>query len=127
MVVSPILIIIVSAVLIATAFLYIFNNPKKPLFTGIFLILLLISVLFTFAINVELSSTGTVLHTENNIFKALTSFVTMESTPSKQLLQESYDTFCIIDISLIILSVIISVLEMRVLFKNNKIKHEVEK
>ncbi|MEE0930219.1 MAG: hypothetical protein UIM53_04400 [Acutalibacteraceae bacterium] len=127
MVVSPILIIIVSAVLIATAFLYIFNNPKKPLFTGVFLILLLISVLFTFAINVELSSTGTVLHTENNIFKALTAFVTMESTPPKQLLQQSYDTFCIIDISLIVLSVIISVLEMRVLFKNNKVKHEVEK
>lgn len=127
MVVSPILIIIVVAIIIATGFFYIFNNPKKPLFTGVFLILLLASVLFTFAINVELSSAGTVLHSENNVFKILTSFVTMESNPTKQLLQESYNTFCIIDISLIILSVIMFILEMRVLFKNNNLKHEVEK
>ena len=57
MIISPIIIIIVVAVLIATAVLYIINRPKKPIFTGVFLGLLLISVIFTMVINIELSAT----------------------------------------------------------------------
>ncbi|MEE0857900.1 MAG: hypothetical protein U0M12_00280 [Acutalibacteraceae bacterium] len=119
MAVSPILIIIVSAVLIATAFLYIINRPKKPIFTGVFLFLLLISVLFTFIINIELSSSSSMLNTGNDFVKAFTTFITFESEPSQQLLQNSFNVFCIVDIALIILTIIAFVLEMRVLFKTN--------
>ena len=119
MVISPILIIIVSAILIATAFFYLINRPKKPLFTGVFLFLLLVSVCFTFIINIELSSSSNMLNSGNDIIKNLTAFITLESEPSQQLLMQSFNVFCIVDIVLIVLTVIAFILEMRVLFKNN--------
>lgn len=119
MVISPILIIIVSAILIATAFFYLINRPKKPLFTSVFLFLLLVSVCFTFIINIELSSSSNMLNSGNDIIKNLTAFITLESEPSQQLLMQSFNVFCIVDIVLIVLTVIAFILEMRVLFKNN--------
>ena len=44
----------------------------------------------------------------------------MEINPKKQLLQDSFSLFCTIDIVLIVTSVIISVLEMKILFKQTK-------
>ncbi len=122
MVISPILIIIISAILVATLVFYLINKPKIPIFTGLFLLLLLISVFFTFAINVELSSANNSLSVENNFIKSVITFITMESTPKTQLLQDSFSLFCTIDIVLIAASVIISVLEMRVLFKQTKVE-----
>lgn len=118
MIISPLILIIVVAVLVATAVLYIINRPKKPIFTGVFLGLLLISVVFTMVINVELSATNVLLNADNNFFKVLTSFITMENSPSKALLAETFRLFQITDIVLIVISVITSVLEMRVLFSN---------
>lgn len=117
MTISPVLIIIVTAILIATAFLYIINRPKKPIFTGVFLFLLLICVFFTFALNIELSSTNTMLNSDNNILKLISHFITMESEPTSQMLLNSFNLFCKIDIALIVIILITSVLEMKVLFK----------
>ena len=118
MIISPLILIIVVAVLVATAVLYIINRPKKPIFTGVFLGLLLISVVFTMVINVELSATNVLLNADNNFFKVLTNFITMANSPSKALLAETFRLFQITDIVLIVISVITSVLEMRVLFSN---------
>ena len=112
MVISPILIIIISATLVATLVYYLINKPKIPVFTGLFLFLLLISVFFTFALNVELSSANNSLSLENNFIKSVVTFITME--------QDSFSLFCTIDIVLIVTSVIISVLEMKILFKQTK-------
>ncbi len=120
MVISPILIIIISATLVATLVFYLINKPKIPVFTGLFLFLLLISVFFTFALNVELSSANNSLSLENNFIKSVVTFITMEINPKTQLLQDSFSLFCTIDIVLIVTSVIISVLEMKVLFKQTK-------
>lgn len=120
MVISPILIIIISAILVATLVFYLINKPKIPVFTGLFLFLLLISVFFTFALNVELSSANNSLSLENNFIKSVVTFITMEINPKKQLLQDSFSLFCTIDIVLIVTSVIISVLEMKILFKQTK-------
>lgn len=120
MVISPILIIIISAILVATLVYYLINKPKIPVFTGLFLFLLLISVFFTFALNVELSSANNSLSLENNFIKSVVTFITMEINPKKQLLQDSFSLFCTIDIVLIVTSVIISVLEMKILFKQTK-------
>ncbi len=120
MVISPILIIIISAILVATLVFYLINKPKIPIFTGLFLFLLLISVFFTFALNVELSSANNSLSLENNFIKSVVTFITMEINPKKQLLQDSFSLFCTIDIVLIVTSVIISVLEMKILFKQTK-------
>lgn len=117
MIISPVLIIIVAAILVATAFLYIINRPKKPIFTGVFLFLLLVCVFFTFALNIELSSTKTMLSSDSNILKLICSFITMESEPTSQMLLNSFNLFCKIDIALIIITLIASVLEIRVLFK----------
>ncbi|MEE1077085.1 MAG: hypothetical protein UHY68_07490 [Acutalibacteraceae bacterium] len=117
MTISPVLIIIVTAILVATAFLYIINRPKKPIFTGVFLFLLLICVFFTFALNIELSSTNTMLNSDNNILKLICHFITMESEPTLQMLLNSFNLFCKIDIALIVIILITSVLEMKVLFK----------
>ncbi|MEE1280935.1 MAG: hypothetical protein UHK60_01590 [Acutalibacteraceae bacterium] len=117
MTISPVLIIIVTAILIATAFLYIINRPKKPIFTGVFLFLLLICVFFTFALNIELSSTNTMLNSDNNILKVICHFITMESEPTSQMLLDSFNLFCKLDIALIVIILITSVLEMKVLFK----------
>lgn len=120
MVISPILIIIISATLVATLVYYLINKPKIPVFTGLFLFLLLISVFFTFALNVELSSANNSLSLENNFIKSVVTFITMEINPKTQLLQDSFSLFCTIDIVLTVASVIISVLEMKVLFKQTK-------
>lgn len=120
MVISPILIIIISAILVATLVFYLINKPKIPVFTGLFLFLLLISVFFTFALNVELSSANNSLSLENNFIKSVVTFITMEINPKTQLLQDSFSLFCTIDIVLIVASVIISVLEMKILFKQTK-------
>ena len=120
MVISPILIIIISATLVATLVFYLINKPKIPVFTGLFLFLLLISVFFTFALNVELSSANNSLSLENNFIKSVVTFITMEINPKQQLLQDSFSLFCTIDIVLIVTSVIISVLEMKILFKQTK-------
>ena len=120
MVISPILIIIISATLVATLVYYLINKPKIPVFTGLFLFLLLISVFFTFALNVELSSANNSLSLENNFIKSVVTFITMEINPKKQLLQDSFSLFFTIDIVLIVTSVIISVLEMKILFKQTK-------
>lgn len=120
MVISPILIIIISAILVATLVYYLINKPKIPVFTGLFLFLLLISVFFTFALNVELSSANNSLSLENNFIKSVVTFITMEINPKTQLLQDSFSLFCTIDIVLIVTSVIISVLEMKILFKQTK-------
>ena len=117
MTISPVLIIIVTAILIATAFLYIINRPKKPIFTGVFLFLLLICVFFTFALNIELSSTNTMLNSDNNILKLICHFITMEGEPTSQMLLDSFNLFCKIDVALIVIILITSVLEMKVLFK----------
>lgn len=117
MTISPVLIIIVTAILVATAFLYIINRPKKPIFTGVFLFLLLICVFFTFALNIELSSTNTMLNSDNNILKFICRFITMESEPTSQKLLNSFNLFCKIDIALIVIILVTSVLEMKVLFK----------
>ena len=117
MTISPVLIIIVTAILVATAFLYIINRPKKPIFTGVFLFLLLAFVFFTFALNIELSSSGSVLNSDNNILKAVCQFITMEKEPTSQMMLNSFNLFCKIDIALIVIVLVASVLEMRVLFK----------
>ncbi|MBQ7522826.1 MAG: hypothetical protein IJU14_08135 [Clostridia bacterium] len=119
MIISPIIIIIVVAVLIATAVLYIINKPKKPIFTGVFLGLLLISVVFTMVINIELSATSPLLNADNNFFKILADFITMEKSPSKAELARTFLLLQITDIVLIVISIITSILEMRVLFRNN--------
>lgn len=118
MVISPVLIIIFVSILVATSFFYIINRPKKPIFTCIFLILLLSSVFFTFIINIDLSSTSNIVNSKDSFVRFITSFVTMSSTPSKQLLLESFNAFSFIDIALILVTIIVSVLEMRLLFKN---------
>lgn len=118
MVISPVLIIIFVAILVATSFFYIINRPKKPIFTCIFLILLLSSVFFTFIINIDLSSTSNIVNSKDSFVRFITSFVTMSSTPSKQLLLESFNAFSFIDIALILITITVSVLEMRLLFKN---------
>lgn len=117
MAISPVLIIIVAAILIATAFLYIINRPKVPIFTGVFLFLLLSFVALTFVLNVELTSTTNILKQENNAFRAICSFITMQSEPTSQMLLDSFNLFGKIDITLIIITAIVFVLEMRVLFK----------
>lgn len=117
MTISPVLIIIVTAILVATAFLYIINRPKKPIFTGVFLFLLLVFVFFTFALNIEISSTNTMLNSENNILELICRFITLEHQPTSQMLLNSFNLFCKIDIALIIITLITSVLEIRVLFK----------
>lgn len=126
MVISPILIIIVSAILIATITLYIINRPKMPLFTCVFLILLLFSVIFTFAVNIDLSSNNSIVNSTGSFIRFITSFVTMSETPSKQILLKSFNLFCKIDISLIVISVLVFIMEIRLLFKNTSVPRKGE-
>lgn len=119
MVISPIIIIIAAAILIAAILLYIINKPKNPLFTGVFLFLLLCCVIFTFAINIELSSSSRVLSADNSFSKVLTSFITMDSSPSKAILYDSFRLFQVIDLSLVAMCAIAFIIEMRILLKNN--------
>lgn len=121
MVISPILIIIMSAILIATIVFYVLNRPKMPLFTCVFLIMLLFCVIFTFAVNIDLSSNNSIVNSKGSFIRFITSFVTMAETPTKQTLLQSFNLFCKIDISLIVISVLVFAMEIRMLFKNTSI------
>ncbi len=128
MVISPIYIIVVSAIIIATGFYYVINKPNKPLFTGMFLVLLLINVFLTFAINIFLSSGSAMLTTETGILNGVIAFITMSAEPTTEVLEQSFSLFCKSDIALIILSVLTGVFEMRSLFKlNTNVKQEEKK
>ncbi|MEF2918994.1 MAG: hypothetical protein U0O22_00820 [Acutalibacteraceae bacterium] len=119
MIISPIYIIIVSAIIIATGFFYIINKPNKPIFSGMFLILLLINVFLTFAINIYLSASNAMLTNETSVINVIVAFITMTPGPTTEVLEESFSLFCKFDIALIILSVLTGVFEMRSLFKPN--------
>ncbi|HHZ06779.1 MAG TPA: hypothetical protein GX401_08370 [Clostridiales bacterium] len=120
MVISPVVIIICAAIIIFTIIFYIINRPRKPIFTGVLLFLLLGFALMTLAVNGQLSVMGSTAIATKNATNILVSFITLSDNPSQQILTQSFDLFCKIDIGLIIAVVISMTIEVRNLLHSGK-------
>lgn len=122
MVISPIILIVCAAILIFTLIFCIVNRPRKPVFTGVFMFLLLCFVIMTFFINIQLSSIPTSIVTNKNFINAVVEFITMSKNPTQTLLSETFSLFCKIDIGLIIVVILSMIIEVKNLFSQNKKK-----
>lgn len=91
------------------------NKPKKPLFTGTTLIILIIFLLSTELINMGLS-TPTIISLPQGFVNAMVGFLTAQNTPNTVTLEQAFNIYMYIDIGLIALCIISLVVEVRSIF-----------
>lgn len=113
--INPIVIIVTAALLLSVLVIYIFNRPQKPIITGTLIFVLICFVLTTWLIDNAISS-----FSSTHQFMGLVSFVTMLDNPTYTQLEESFDTFMVIDIVLFILSLISLILEAMNILKSDR-------
>lgn len=120
MAVSPILLIISSAVILFMIVFYIINRPRKPIFTGVLLCLLLCYALMTMTVNTQLLSMDSAVVTNKSVIDTFVSIITMCDSPSRQTLAEAFEILCKIDIGLMVSVILVMILEVRNLFRFDK-------
>lgn len=120
--ISPILIIISAAVLLFAIIYCVINRPRKPVFTGVLIFMLLAYVLMTFSVNIKLSSSGTNTLAGNGFISGIVSFIAMTSNPTVQQLTNLFSSLCKVDVCLIIATIISMIIEIKNLFSQNKSK-----
>ena len=113
--INPIILIVTAAVLLSVFVICIINKPKKPIITGILLFVLMCFVLTTWLIDNVISS-----FYSSQQFMGFVSFVTMLDNPTYFQLEQSFDTFMIIDIVLFVLSLIALVFEAINILKSDR-------
>lgn len=118
--ISPILIIISVAILLFTIIYCIINRPRKPVFTGVLIFMLLAYVLMTFSVNIKLSSSGANTLASNSFISGFVSFISMKSNPTVQQLTALFSSLCKVDVCLIIATVVSMIIEIKNLFLQNK-------
>lgn len=91
------------------------NKPKKPLFTGTTLIILIIFLLSTELINMGLS-TPTIISLPQGFVNAMVGFLTAQNSPNTVTLEQAFNIYMYIDIGLIALCIISLIVEVRSIF-----------
>lgn len=91
------------------------NKPKKPLFTGTTLIILIIFLLSTELINMGLS-TPTIILLPQGFVNAMVGFLTAQNSPNTVTLEQAFNIYMYIDTGLIALCIISLVVEIRSIF-----------
>lgn len=104
-----------AAVLALVLVFCLVNKPKKPLFTGTTLIILLIFLLATEMINMGLS-TPTITALPQDFVNALVGFLTASNAPTTAMLEQAFNVYMYIDISLMIICVVSLIIEVRSIF-----------
>lgn len=107
--INPIVVIILAALILSTLVLYIFIRPKKPIFTGVFLLSLISFVIFTVMIDSAVSNADMM----NNFEKVIVSFITTSDINDTLSLEKSFDIFACFDIAIFIATVISMCIEVK--------------
>lgn len=108
--------LIAAAAVMALALVFcLVNKPKKPLFTGTSIIILLIFLLATEMINIGLS-TPTLVSLPQGFVNAMVGFLTGLSNPTAAELEQAFRIYMYIDIGLMVVSVVSLIVEVRSIF-----------
>ncbi len=113
--VNIIFLIAAGAVLALALAFRIVNKPRKPLFTGATIVVLLVFLLATELINMGLS-TPTVFALPQGFVDAVVSFLTATANPKTPQLEQAFAVYMYIDIALIIICIISFIIEVRSIF-----------
>ncbi len=104
-----------AAILVLALVFCVVNKPRKPLFTGTTLIILLLFLFATEMINMGLS-TPTVIMLPQGFVSALAGFLTAQSMPTTAQLEQAFAVYMYIDVALIVICIISLVIEVRSIF-----------
>lgn len=130
--INPIVIIILAAYILSFLVLCIVVRPKKPIFTGALLLMLILFVILTSTIDTAIYGPELMPDFE----KGLISFVTSTSISDTPMLEKSFDIFAWIDVGLFAVTIISMCIELRAILisvysdrnraKNDKINSNAE-
>lgn len=123
--INPIVVIIFAALVLSTIVLYIFIRPKKPILTGVFLVILILLVISTVMIDSAISGADMM----NNFEGAIVSFITTADIKDTLSLEKSFEIFACFDIAAFIATVISMCFELRTVLLSvysdrSKVKNE---
>ena len=107
--INPIVIIILSAYILSFLVLRIVVKPKKPIFTGALLVMLILFVIVTSMIDTSIYGSGLMSDFE----KSMVSFVTSTRIQDTVKLESSFRIFAWIDIGLFAVTIISMYVELR--------------
>lgn len=107
--INPIVIIILAAYVLSFLVLRIVVKPKKPIFTGALLLMLIMFVILTSMIDSAIYGSE-LMH---DFEKGLVSFVTSTSISDTFMLEKSFDTFAFIDVGLFAVTIASMCIELR--------------
>lgn len=130
--INPIVVIILAAYILSFLVLRIIVKPKKPIFTGALLLMLILFVILTSMIDTAISS----LELMNDFERGLISFVTATGIYDTLSLESSFDIFAWIDMGLFSVTIISMYVELRAILisvysergknQNNEIENKTE-
>lgn len=120
MVISPVILIVCAAILLSACIFCLVNRPRKPIFTGVLIVLLLSFAFMTLAVNMQLSSPGASNFASPTFIAAVVSFITLSPMPTQQQLNDAFSLLAKIDIGLILAIIISMFFEVKSLLKQNK-------
>ncbi len=107
--INPIVIIILSAYILSFLVLRIVVKPKKPIFTGALLVMLILFVIVTSMIDTSIYGSELMSDFE----KSMVSFVTSTRIQDTVKLESSFRIFALIDIGLFAVTIISMYIELR--------------
>ena len=107
--INPIVVIILSAYILSFLVLRIFVKPKKPIFTGALLVMLILFVIVTSMIDTSIYGSELMSDFE----KSMVSFVTSTRIQDTVKLESSFRIFAWIDIGLFAVTIISMYVELR--------------
>lgn len=107
--INPIVIIILSAYILSFLVLRIVVKPKKPIFTGALLVMLILFVIVTSMIDTSIYGSELMSDFE----KSMVSFVTSTRIQDTVKLESSFRIFALIDIGLFAVTIISMYVELR--------------
>lgn len=107
--INPIVVIILSAYILSFLVLRIVVKPKKPIFTGALLLMLILFVILTSMIDTAIYGSELM----NDFEKGLVSFVTSTGIYDTIKLEDSFRVFAWVDVGLFVVTIISMYVELR--------------
>lgn len=107
--INPIVVIVLIVLILCVIALYIFLRPKKPILTGVSLLVLILFVTFTVMIDSAISGADIM----NDLEKMIVSFVTAADIEDTLLLEDSFNIFACFDIGIFAFTVVFMFIELR--------------
>lgn len=114
--INPIVIIVSAALFLAALAICIINRPKKPVVTGMVILILIGFVFFTFLIDNAITTLN------NGSPDAFVCFLTMNDKPGYYDLASSFRTFMLVDMGLIAASLLSLFVEILLILRKGSNK-----